>query len=98
VSTEAAKPTVRRGSILVDIALQGGVDLISRVAPPYDLNPLRKNPLRDILAGLIDFKRLAKARSSFSSPPPMSGAGEIMCSKTTRSRPTCFSRRPHKRA
>ena len=28
---------------------------------PYDLNPLGKNPLRDILSGLIDFKQLAQA-------------------------------------
>lgn len=38
-----------------------GMDLLSRVVSPYDLNPLGKNPLRDILAGLIDFKRLAEA-------------------------------------
>jgi NTE family protein len=38
-----------------------GMDIISRVAPPYDLSPLGKNPLRDILAGRIDFKRLAEA-------------------------------------
>ncbi len=38
-----------------------GMDLLSRVVSPYDLNPLGTNPLRDILAGLIDFKRLAGA-------------------------------------
>src|SRR5271170_7187440 len=38
-----------------------GMDLLSRLVSPYDLNPLGKNPLRDILAGLIDFKRLAQA-------------------------------------
>src|SRR5271170_2921894 len=38
-----------------------GMDLLSRLVSPYDLNPLGKNPLRDILAGLIDFKLLAEA-------------------------------------
>jgi NTE family protein len=38
-----------------------GMDLLSRLVSPYDLNPLGKNPLRDILTGLIDFERLAKA-------------------------------------
>src|SRR5215472_3542350 len=37
-------------------------DLISRVLSPYDLNPLGFNPLRDILAESIDFKRLARSR------------------------------------
>lgn len=36
-------------------------DLISRVLSPYDLNPLRYNPLREILAQSIDFERLARA-------------------------------------
>jgi NTE family protein len=38
-----------------------GMDLLSRLVSPYDLNPLGNNPLRDILAGLIDFKLLAEA-------------------------------------
>jgi NTE family protein len=38
-----------------------GMDLLSRLVSPYDLNPLGKNPLRDILTGLIDFERLAQA-------------------------------------
>ena len=38
-----------------------GMDLLSRLVSPYDLNPFGKNPLRDILAGLIDFKLLAEA-------------------------------------
>lgn len=33
-------------------------DLISRVASPYDLNPLDINPLRDIIADAVDFDRL----------------------------------------
>jgi NTE family protein len=38
-----------------------GMDLLSRLVSPYDLNPLGKNPLREILSELIDFKRLARA-------------------------------------
>jgi NTE family protein len=37
------------------------MDLMSRLFSPYDLNPLAFNPLRDILAGLIDFDRLASS-------------------------------------
>ena len=37
------------------------MDLMSRLLSPYDLNPRGKNPLREILAELIDFKRLARA-------------------------------------
>src|SRR6516225_11732906 len=37
------------------------MDLLSRLASPYDLNPLGWNPLREILAGLIDFTRLRQA-------------------------------------
>lgn len=38
-----------------------GMDLLSRLVSPYDLNPMGKNPLREILAELIDFERLAQA-------------------------------------
>ncbi|MGH6845775.1 MAG: patatin-like phospholipase family protein [Methylocella sp.] len=38
-----------------------GMDLLSRLVSPYDLNPLGKNPLREILAELIDFKLLPQA-------------------------------------
>ncbi|WOJ90427.1 patatin-like phospholipase family protein [Methylocapsa polymorpha] len=38
-----------------------GIDLMSRLLSPYDLNPMGKNPLREILAELIDFTRLAQA-------------------------------------
>jgi NTE family protein len=34
------------------------IDAWSRVASPYDLNPLDINPLRDALANLIDFERV----------------------------------------
>ncbi|HEY5700901.1 MAG TPA: patatin-like phospholipase family protein [Gammaproteobacteria bacterium] len=33
-------------------------DLVSRVASPYALNPLNINPLRDLLAELVDFDRV----------------------------------------
>src|SRR4026207_1469303 len=36
-------------------------DLMARVFSPYDLNPRGINPLTNILAECIDFKRLAKA-------------------------------------
>jgi NTE family protein len=38
-----------------------GMDLLSRLVSPYDLNPLGKNPLREILSELIDFKQLPRA-------------------------------------
>ncbi len=34
------------------------LDLLSRVASPYDVNPLNLNPLRDLVARLIDFERV----------------------------------------
>jgi NTE family protein len=37
------------------------IDLMSRLLSPYDLNPMGNNPLRAILAELIDFDRLAQA-------------------------------------
>jgi NTE family protein len=37
------------------------MDLASRLFSPYDLNPAGANPLRDILAEIIDFERLARA-------------------------------------
>ncbi len=33
-------------------------DLLSRVASPYDLNPMDINPLRDIVADVVDFDRV----------------------------------------
>lgn len=36
------------------------MDLMARVLSPYDLNPLGLNPLRSILAEIIDFGRLAR--------------------------------------
>jgi NTE family protein len=38
------------------------LDLMARIFSPYDLNPHGANPLRDILAGCIDFWRVAKSQ------------------------------------
>ncbi|HVI50736.1 MAG TPA: patatin-like phospholipase family protein [Candidatus Sulfotelmatobacter sp.] len=35
-------------------------DLMTRVLSPYQFNPLNVNPLRDLLAGMIDFDRLKR--------------------------------------
>lgn len=37
------------------------MDLMSRLVSPYQMNPKGKNPLRDILADLVDFKQLARS-------------------------------------
>lgn len=37
------------------------MDLMSRLVSPYQLNPMGKNPLREILADLIDFEVLAQS-------------------------------------
>ncbi len=37
------------------------MDLITRIASPYDFNPLNLNPLRDLLVELIDFDRMRKS-------------------------------------
>jgi len=37
------------------------MDLMSRLVSPYDVNPMGKNPLREILAELIDFEVLAQS-------------------------------------
>jgi NTE family protein len=37
------------------------MDLMSRLYSPYDMNPKGSNPLREILAGLVDFERLAQS-------------------------------------
>ena len=34
------------------------LDFLGRVASPYDLNPLKLNPLRDMLAAQVDFERV----------------------------------------
>ncbi|WP_299369032.1 patatin-like phospholipase family protein [uncultured Tateyamaria sp.] len=35
------------------------MDMMSRMASPYDLNPLGLNPLRDVVEGFIDFDKVA---------------------------------------
>jgi NTE family protein len=37
-------------------------DLITRVASPYDFNPLNLNPLRDLVVKLVDFDRVRKSK------------------------------------
>jgi NTE family protein len=37
------------------------MDLMSRLVSPYQVNPQGTNPLREILAGLVDFERLAQS-------------------------------------
>jgi len=39
------------------------VDLLSRIASPYQINPLNINPLRDILAETVDFERVHHCES-----------------------------------
>jgi NTE family protein len=38
------------------------LDLLSRLFSPYDFNPLNLNPLRDLLAEQVDFKRVCTCR------------------------------------
>lgn len=38
------------------------IDLMTRMFSPYDLNPLGLNPLRDLLAEIIDFDRLSRSK------------------------------------
>lgn len=35
-------------------------DLLTRVASPYQFNPLNINPMRDVLTGIVDFDRLRR--------------------------------------
>ncbi len=38
-------------------------DILSRVASPYDLNPLNWNPIRDLLESHVDFQRLREGEA-----------------------------------
>lgn len=38
------------------------LNMMQRVASPYDLNPFHFNPLRDVLADVVDFDRVRKCR------------------------------------
>ncbi len=54
---------VGRMSLLSPMGLPGAglqFDLMTRVVSPYQFNPLNLNPLRDLLAGMIDFERLRR--------------------------------------
>src|SRR5580700_10258698 len=69
VSEAARFSPLRRGPL--DVLLGGwtldsspfyvAMDLMSRLLSPYDLNPKFSNPLREILAALIDFELLAQS-------------------------------------
>jgi NTE family protein len=37
-------------------------DLVTRLASPYDLNPLNVNPLKDLVVQLVDFDRVRKSK------------------------------------
>ena len=37
-------------------------DLVTRLASPYDLNPLNVNPLRELVVQLVDFDRVRKSK------------------------------------
>src|SRR5215212_8573901 len=45
------------------------LDVLSRVLSPYQLNPLRYNPLRNILEEVVNFERLNQG--SVIDPPPL---------------------------
>lgn len=54
--------SVGQMSLLSPLGLPGAslqFDLLTRVVSPYLFNPLNINPLRDLLAGMIDFDRLS---------------------------------------
>ncbi len=66
VSRAAAFSPIRRSALsaltgawsLDDSPGYLAADLLSRVASPYDLNPLGLNPLRDLLAETVNFERV----------------------------------------
>jgi len=68
--TEAARfSPLRRGPLDVILGrwtldsspMYVAMDLMSRLLSPYQLNPKGSNPLREILADLVDFERLAQS-------------------------------------
>lgn len=69
VSDAASMSPLRRGPIDVLLGRWSldtspafiAMDVMTRLFSPYDLNPQGLNPLRDILAGSIDFARLARS-------------------------------------
>jgi NTE family protein len=54
--------TGSRGSLQSSPAYQA-IDMMSRYLSPYQLNPLNQNPLRDVLARVVDFDVLRRARN-----------------------------------
>ena len=54
-------------------------EMMSRVFSPYDINPLGTHPLRDILAGTVDFDCLADApiRLFITATNVRTGAGRV---------------------
>lgn len=55
--------SVGQMSLLSPMGLPGAhlqFDLLTRVASPYQFNPLNINPMRDLLAGIVDFERLRR--------------------------------------
>lgn len=61
-----------------------GMDLLSRLVSPYDLNPLGKNPLREICPNSSILSGCRKRPSSFSSLRPMCEPAAVTCSRTMR--------------
>ena len=55
------------------------LDLAARLVSPYELNPSATNPLADVLAGVVDFDRLARApiRLFVTATNVRTGQGEI---------------------
>jgi NTE family protein len=66
------------------------IDILHRLASPYDFNPLDINPLRDLVAATVGTSRRSgrRARSSSSSRPPMSRPARCGSSTSTKSRST----------
>jgi NTE family protein len=55
------------------------LDLAARLVSPYELNPSATNPLADVLAGVVDFDRLARApiRLFVTATNVRTGQGEV---------------------
>ena len=70
------------------------MDLMSRLFSPYDINPKGANPLREILAGLVDFERLAQSPIKLFITATNVRTGAVTYSKMTPLRRTFFLPRP----
>lgn len=54
---------VGRMSLFSPLGLPGAhlhFDLLTRIASPYQFNPLNINPMRDLLSGMVDFEQLRR--------------------------------------